>query len=155
MKTGIIFIVLLLFSKTALSQNNPGDSFVITNRSTTIVDSIKPKKTDSLPYATLHFYRSYIPKFNAPLKKVPIYINDSLIYRLKANNVISLKVFKEGKFNIAIDEKGESEIQIKVKFGQEYFFKCEVVNGLWFGKPTIESVKADLGRSESGILKSE
>ena len=108
-----------------------------------------------MPYATLYFYRSYIPKLNAPIKKVPLYINDSLVHKLKANMVLTLKVFKEGKFNIAIDEKAESEISIKVKFGKEYFFKCEVVKGLWFGKPTIEFVTPAIGKAESGILKTE
>ena len=49
-----------------------------------IIDSTGINKRDSLSYATLYFYRSYIPKMNAPVKKVPIYINDSLIYNLKA-----------------------------------------------------------------------
>ena len=68
--------------------------------------------------------------------------------------VLTLKDFKEGKSNIAIDEKAEIEILIKVKFGKEYFFKCDVVKGLWFGKTTIESVTPALGKAESGILKS-
>lgn len=120
-----------------------------------IIDSTGINKRDSLSYATLYFYRSYIPKMNAPVKKVPIYINDSLIYNLKANNIIGLKVLKEGKYNIAIDTKGETEIPIKVKFGNEYFFKCEVVKGLWFGKPTIELVTPKIGREESGLLKGD
>lgn len=121
----------------------------------TIVDSFGINKRDSLPYATLYFYRSFIPKMNAPVKKISIYINDSLIYNLKANNIIGLKVLKEGKYNIAIDTKGETDIPIKLKFGNEYFFKCEVVKGLWFGKPTIELVTPKIGREESGLLKGE
>ncbi len=92
---------------------------------------------------------------NAPMKKVPIYINDTLIHKLKANTVISLKVLKEGKYTIRIDEKGESIIPITIKFGKEYFFKCEVVAGLWFGKPTIQAVTPKIGRAESGKLEIE
>ena len=109
-------------------------------------------KKDSLPYSSLYFYRSYIPKFNAPLKKVPIYINDSLIAEIKANTGVIYRVFKEGKVNISIDKKGETQFPVKVKFGNEYFFKCEVVRGLWFGKPTIELVSGKVGREELGIL---
>jgi hypothetical protein len=92
---------------------------------------------------------------NAPLKKVPIYINDTLVHNLKANTIISLKVLKEGKYNIAIDGKGETLLPIRVKFGKEYFFKCEVVSELWFGKPTIQPVSPKVGRADSGMLESE
>ena len=89
------------------------------------------------------------------MKKVPIYISDTLIHKLKANTVICLKVLKEGKYIIRIDEKGESIIPITIKFGKEYFFKCEVVAGLWFGKPTIETVPPKIGRAELGNLDIE
>lgn len=90
---------------------------------------------------------------NAPLKKVPIYINDSLIIELKANTGAVYKIFKEGKINISVDKKVESQLAVKLKFGKNYFFKCKVVKGLWFGKPTIESVPEKTGREESGILE--
>ena len=88
---------------------------------------------------------------NAPLKKVPIYINDSLVTELKANTGVVYKIFKEGKTTVSIDKKGESQLTVNLKFGKNYFFKCEVVKGLWFGKPTIEAVSEKLGREESGI----
>ena len=115
---------------------------------------IVPKK-DSIPYATLYFYRSFIPWAVAPLKKVPVYINDSLIYKLKANTIMGIKVFKEGKFVIAIDDKGKTEIPVIVKFGKEYFFKCEVKMGLWFGKPTIETISPAEGKADAGMLLAE
>lgn len=45
--------------------------------------------------------------------------------------ILSLKVFIEAKFNIAIDEKAESEITTQAKFGKEYFLLvfCSVL--LW------------------------
>lgn len=90
---------------------------------------------------------------NAPLKKVPIYINDSLITELKANRGVIYRMHTEGRINISIDRKGESQFPFKVKFGKTCFFKCEVVKGLWFGKPTIEAVAEKIGREESGILQ--
>lgn len=114
-----------------------------------------PNPHDTIPYATLYFYRSYIPKMNAPIKKVPIYINDSLMYQLKANKLIGFKILKEGKVKVAVDKEGETEIYTKVKFGNEYFFRCEIVKGLWFGKPTIEAVSIKEGKEETGVFKSE
>jgi hypothetical protein len=57
--------------------------------------------------------------------------------------------------NIAIDDKGETVIPLRIKFGKEYFFKCEVAKGLWFGKPTIAAVTPKVGREESGVLENE
>jgi hypothetical protein len=91
----------------------------------------------------------------APLKKVPIYINDSLVYKLKANMIFALKVFKEGKIRIAIDPGGGDEIITKVKLGNEYFYRCSIERGLWFGKPAIETVTQKTGKEESGNLTSE
>lgn len=108
---------------------------------------------DTIPYAILYFYRSYIPKLNAPLKKVPIYINDSLVYELKANMIIPIRVIKEGRYNISVDKKGETEITTKIKMGQEYFFKCAVEKGLWFGKPAIESISVKEGKIDAGLIK--
>lgn len=154
MKPLILLFVILSFSNRGLSQNQKTDSLTALNSNSTN-DLSALKNQDSIPYATLYFYRSFIPKFNAPIKKIPLYINYSLVYKLKANMMIALKVFEEGKFNIAIDDKAKSEITIKVKFGKEYFFKCEIVKGLWFGKPAIELVTPVIGKAELGNLKTE
>lgn len=129
--------------------------FIFLGTSAQAQDSSYTKKADSLSYASLYFYRSFIPKMNAPIKKVPIYINDTLVYNLKANTIVTLKAIKEGKLRIAIDKDGESEIVIKVKFGSEYFFRCTVEKGLWFGRPTIEAVTPKVGKEESGVFKNE
>ena len=91
-------------------------------------------------FILFYLYSSYIPKMNAPLKIVHTYINDPLAGNLKANTIIGIKVIKEGKFRVAIDDKGETGMSVRVKSGKEYFFKCEMVKRFWFGKPTIEAV---------------
>lgn len=48
-----------------------GIGFSQTKSTDSIAGGVQNKK-DTVPYATLIFYRSYIPKMNAPLKKVPI-----------------------------------------------------------------------------------
>jgi len=80
-------------------------------------------RADSIPHATLHFYRAYIPKFVAPIKRAPIYINDSLVHELRGNTIASFNVNAEGKVRVAVDKKAQTEIELKVKFGKEYFFK--------------------------------
>ena len=146
MKIISIVIVGLILSFSSFSQTNTG----IAN-----LDSASLKKQDTIPYAILYFYRSYVPKMNASLKNVPIYIDDSLVYSLKANRLIGIKLYKEGKHNIAVDKKGETEIASKFKLGTEYFFRCDIVKGLWFGKPVIDAVTPKVGKDESGVFKNE
>lgn len=142
----MLLSIALFISGYSFSQSHAGDL---------MLNSTNIDKQDSLPYAMLYFYRAFIPKMNAPLKKVPIYVNDSLVYNLKANTLIPVRVFKEGKFKIAVDKNGESEIVAKIKLGGEYFFRCEIEKGLWFGKPAIEAVTAKIGKEESGLVKIE
>ncbi len=147
MKSTILFTFLSFTLIQAFSQPAKTDS-------SNNASAVNGKK-DSIPYATLYFYRSYIPKMKAPVKKVPIYINDSLFVQLKANMIISCRVIKEGKYIIAIDKNGDTDIPVKIKFGQEYFFKCAVESGLWFGKPTIETIPPKEGKIDAGMLKDE
>lgn len=118
-------------------------------------DSSSLKKQDSAHFAVFYFYRAYIPKMVAPLKKVPIYVDDSLVYNLKANMLFAIKIFKEGKHSVCVDKDGETTIINKTKFGTEYFYKCEIVPGLWGGKPTIEPVTVKVGKEETGLIKNE
>ncbi len=120
---------------------------------TAVIGQSNPK--DSIPYAELVFYRSYIPWMNAPLKKIPIYINGSLVNELKANRLWSKKIAPTDKLRIAIDAKGETTVLLPVQSDSLYYFKCEVVRGLWFGKPTFRLVSRDIGKLESEGLKPE
>lgn len=131
MKTTYYFIFLFIFATQTTAQTN---------------------QADSISFATVIFYRAYIPPMHAPVKKVPVYINDTLVHRLKANTIFTQKLNSPGKFRIAIDEKGETTIPLKAKSGTVSYFKCEVANGLWFGKPVIRAVPADIGAAECEVI---
>jgi hypothetical protein len=107
---------------------------------------------DSLPHATVIFYRAYFPKYFSNVKTAPLYINDSLVHELKANTFISFNITKEGKTRVAVDKKQETEIEFKLKFGKEYFFRVDVTGGLVNRKTTIESVTSEIGKEEIAML---
>ena len=109
-------------------------------------------KQDTVPHATLIFYRAYFPKYFSNVKTAPIYINDSLVHELKANTFISFNITKEGKTRVAVDKKQDTEIEFKLKFGKEYFFRADVTGGLLNRKTTIESVTTETGKEEIAIL---
>ncbi|WP_462220724.1 hypothetical protein, partial [Ferruginibacter sp.] len=101
------------------------------------------------------FYRSFVPLIMKSVKKIPIYVNDSLVHNLKANNYITIKVFKEGNFTVAADKKGNTDTPVKVKFGKEYFFKCDGLGGFVNFRTTIDLVPVADGKKETGILTTE
>ncbi|MEO6254961.1 MAG: hypothetical protein ABIO79_16740 [Ferruginibacter sp.] len=109
-------------------------------------------KQDTVPHATVIFYRAYFPKYFSNVKPAPIYINDSLVHELKANTFISFNIAKEGKIRVAVDKKQETEIEFKLKFGAAYFFRVDVTGGLVNRKTSIESVTTATGKEEIGIL---
>ena len=137
MKCALILIVTLLsFNKSYAQANN----------------SAVNKKQDSLPYATLHFYRAYFPKYFSNVKKAPVYINDSLVHELKANTVAHFNINREGKIRVAVDKNQQTEIEFKVKFGKEYFFRVDVTGGILNKQTTIEAVTPAVGKEEIRIL---
>ena len=109
-------------------------------------------KQDTVPHATVIFYRAYFPKYFSNVKTAPIYINDSLVHELKANTFISFNIAKEGKIRVAVDKKQETEIEFKLKFGKEYFFRVDVTGGLVNRKTSIESVTTEIGKEEIEML---
>lgn len=109
-------------------------------------------REDTVPYATVYFYRAYFPKYFSNVKKAPIYINDSLVHELKANTFLAWKITKEGKLRVAVDKNQDTEIQFKLKFGNEYYFRIDVTGGIANKKTSIESVDNPTGREEIGLL---
>ena len=146
-----LLIVLLatpvVFCYTLLS-NNANES----HAAKIIVQHQLNSKQDTVPHATVIFYRAYFPKFYSNIKTAPLYINDSLVHDLKANTFKIYEITKEGKTRVAVDKKQNTEIEFKLKFGKEYYFRVDVTGGLANRKTTIESVTPETGKEEISIL---
>jgi hypothetical protein len=117
------------------------------------IDSMALKQQAAVPHATFYFYRSFVPAINKSVLKIPIYINDTSVYQLKSNSLIPMQIFKEGNYTVAVDKKGNTDISVKVKFGKEYFFKCDLTGGFVIHKITIDEVTPADGRAESGVYQ--
>jgi hypothetical protein len=107
---------------------------------------------DTVPHATIIFYRAYFPKYFSNVKAAPLYINDSLVHELKANTFKSFDIPREGKIRVAVDKNQQTEIEFKIKFGKEYYFRVDVTGGLVNRKTTIESVTTETGKEEIAVL---
>lgn len=145
----ICLVLLLFFAANSFCQSSKRDT---TTR--LLIDSTALSQQDtSRPHATLYFYRSFVPWINRSVLKIPIYINDTLAYQLKSNSLIPIQIFKEGNYRVAVDKKGNTELSVKVKFGKEYFFKCDLTGGFVIHKITIDAVTPADGRAESGVYQ--
>ncbi len=107
---------------------------------------------DTVPHARVIFYRAYFPKYYSNVKPAPIYINDSLVHELKVNTFKVFNITKEGKISVAVDKNQDTEIDFKLKFGKEYYFRVDVTGGLVNKKTSIESVTNEIGKEEISLL---
>lgn len=144
----VVLLILLLLFYNAWSPVNAKESHAGKKGTELLMNDMQ----DTVPHATLVFYRAYFPKYFSNVKKAPIYINDSLVQELKANTFIRYDITKEGKIRVAVDKKQETEIEFKVKFGKEYFFRVDVSGGVFNTKASIESVTDVTGKEEIGML---
>lgn len=116
-------------------------------------DTVINPPADTMPYVTLCFYHQYRSKLTANLRPVPIYVNDTLITELKVNRGGVFLYYREGRIVVSVDNKGETALPVKVKFGKSYFFRCDNVGGLANRRNTIETVPEKEGREESGMVQ--
>ena len=143
----VLMIMPLLFCYAGLPAN-ANESHAGTIRTERLLANMP----DTIPYATVYFYRAYFPKYFSNVRKAPLYINDSLVHELKANTFFAFKITKEGKIRVAVDKKQDTEIEFKLKFGKEYYFRVDVTGGLANRNTNIESVTNETGKEEIAML---
>jgi len=88
-----------------------------------------------------------------------IYLNDSIICIIKNKTKYAIKVYKEGTAELSSKAKEERKIKLNIKFGQEYYLKCEHIGALSVGgifghsQPEINLILTEQGRLEFENLK--
>lgn len=88
----------------------------------------------------IHFYRFSGSEFF----KYNLYLNDSLVNRVKSNFKTSFLIKKEGKYSVRVGEgKDEMKIDLKVVCGEDYFIKCGVKLIFLKEIPTIQLIEGD------------
>jgi len=96
-------------------------------------------------YALLHVYRF---GGKGQLLSYDLHLGDSVICRVRSNWKTTLKIKKGGLNTIWARTETKEEIPIDIKFGNEYYIRCDIKFGLVVGRPSIELVKNDIARSE-------
>ena len=110
----------------------------------------KDDSPDTSRYATLYLYR---PK-NAVggLVGYNIYVNDSVICKLKNNMKVAVRLYKEGPVKIWPHTETK-KVEVNIRFGEEYFIKFAMVSGLVGAHPELNLINAEQGKAEYTSMK--
>jgi hypothetical protein len=81
-------------------------------------------------YAILYVYR---PNGMGVLVGYNIEVNGKVVCKAKNNSCYEIKLYKEGPTEVAAETSGS--VTLNVKFGEEYYLKCQVQGGVLEGQP--------------------
>jgi len=106
----------------------------------------------SADYALLRIYRN---NSYGTLIRYDLYLGDSLIARVANNWRKTVKVKKDGYNTLWAKTEAKEELPIKIEKGKEYYIRCGVRPGLMIGRPELELVDNQRGKSEFGLIKAK
>ena len=110
------------------------------------IDSVMLKEN----YAIINIYR---PSGQGFLVGYNLYLGDSIICRVRDNFFQSVKIYKEGKNILWAKTEAKAEIPIKIEFGRIYFVRCGIDMGAFVGRPSLEIVDSNTGKSEFSAME--
>jgi hypothetical protein len=102
-------------------------------------------------YATLYVYRP--DAIGGSFVSYDLYLNDSLLCRVKNNTKFILKLYKEGPFKIWAKSGLKYEAELFVKFGESYYLLCGVNAGLPHSTPYFTIRDEGIGQKEFKTVK--
>ena len=103
-------------------------------------------------YALLHVYRS---SASGSLVNYDLHLGDSIICNVQNKWKKTFKIKKDGLNTIWAKTESKVEIPINIKFGEEYYLRCDVSIGAFVGRPKLVIVDNQIGKAEyqSTIIK--
>lgn len=123
-----------------------------------ISDSLKVNTIDSpsavVPSDTLHYALLYVYRpgnfagslIGYNIRMTNTVLKDSLIGRATNNSKFVVKLYQEGKTQLAAHTETKKGVDLDVKFGEKYYLKCEVVMGIFVGRPRLSLIYAEQGK---------
>jgi hypothetical protein len=129
----------ITFSDSALARGKDGLN------ETNQANKSNEGSVDTTKYAILHLYRPRNPV--GGLVGYNISLDDSVIYKLKNNRKVAIKIYKEGPVKIWPGDEPK-KVTINLKFGEEYFLKFGMVSGLVGARPELNLIDREQGRIE-------
>lgn len=118
----------------------------------TITATTPQNDTDTAGYATLHIYRY---SGAGPLIGYNLYLNDSLLCRVKNNFKETVKIESEGKQLLWAKTESKTELPIAIEKGKSYYLRCGITVGAVVGRPNLQLVDRKTGIIEFASIKAE
>lgn len=102
-------------------------------------------------YAMVHVYR---PKGSyGLLVNYKMHLNDSTLFKVKGGTYETIRIDKQNCYRFWASTLSTTDARLCIKPGEEYFLKCGVKPGLFYGRPRITFVDKPYGRDEIKKLK--
>jgi hypothetical protein len=101
---------------------------------------------DNPNFAMVHIFR---PKaFTGSAISYTLHVGDKITCNMTNNSQFTVKLYIEGKTELWAQTEVRASETIDVRFGEEYYVRCEVKTGFWVGQPGISILEKFPGRSE-------
>jgi hypothetical protein len=105
---------------------------------------------DSANYSVIHLYR---PPGRGAIVTYQVNLGDNALWRIRHNSYNSVNVENINDSILWAQTEVKVETPIKIEKGKEYFVKCGVSTGIFFGRPHMEVVNNNIGYFEYKKIK--
>jgi len=106
----------------------------------------------NVDYAILNVYRySGVGAFVG----YDLYLNDSVICRVKNNFKTTIHIRKDGLSTLWAKTESKTQVPIDLKPGKEYFLRCGMTMGVFVGHPSLDLVDRKTGKAEFESFKAK
>lgn len=96
--------------------------------------------------AILHIYRK--SSLAGAAVSYDLYLDNDKVFRASNKSKTTIKITKEGMNTLSAKTETRVEIPIEIQFGKEYYIRCGMKMGALVGRPKIEIVDINTGKSE-------
>jgi hypothetical protein len=128
-----------------LKVENPDELIRFAAAKTATIDS-------TWDYAMLYVYR---PGGAGAFVGYDLYLNDSVIGRVRNNSKQVIKITKKGMNTLWAKTESKTEVPVDFEFGREYYLSCGIQMGIMVGRPAMRLVENTKGRAQYNSIKSK
>jgi len=115
-----------------------------------IATTIEDSSLINADYAIIHVYRH---SGAGAFVSFDLHLGDTVICRVSNRWKKTIKIRKDGLNTLWAKTEVKEELPINIKFGKEYYIRCGITMGLLVGRPSIELVDNQSGKTEFQSIK--
>jgi uncharacterized membrane protein YhaH (DUF805 family) len=97
-------------------------------------------------YALLHIYRPGSVK--GVIVSYNLHLGDKALFRVKNKSKTTVKILTAGQQTLWAKTEARKKLPIDIQFGNEYYVRCGIRFGVFVGRPKLELVDNQRGKTE-------